>query len=358
MEIAYVTKPRPDTGLWNAKIAIWLFIASEVMLFGGLFSGYVFLRIGAPAGTWPHGIMDAKTGSINTMILIASSITAVFAWAGAKMRQFGQYKLWMGVTIALGLLFLTIKLGVEYPHKFEHFGAYIKQDALDKYEPQLGNKYLAAKGLQPRIEITGHLEEVKVNIVNADPALFQSMLAARHLTATPEEGGTVMMVKMNEDSKFTDLNAIMDVPGAITDPEEKDPAKIVRKADSIQVESYTIAMDPVNADPTNPDNDRAHFLLKEPTDKTVTIKASDTDFASYFVARHSPFLAIYFTITVLHALHIVGGLIVFIYFFLPFGSSLYKTNPEQFSNRIETSCIYWHFVDLVWMFAFPIFYLL
>ncbi len=39
MEIAYVVKPRPDTGLWNAKIAIWLFLASEVMLFGRPFLG-------------------------------------------------------------------------------------------------------------------------------------------------------------------------------------------------------------------------------------------------------------------------------------------------------------------------------
>src|SRR5579862_6197939 len=110
MEIAYVVKPRPDTGLWNAKVAIWLFLASEVMLFGGLFSAYVFLRIGAQPGMWPHDLMNVKLGTLNTIILIASSITAVFAWAAVKMRQFNQYRLWMGVTILLGLAFLGIKL--------------------------------------------------------------------------------------------------------------------------------------------------------------------------------------------------------------------------------------------------------
>src|SRR5436309_891106 len=44
MEIPYTVSTRPDTGLWNAKIGIWLFLASEVMLFGGLFSAYIFLR--------------------------------------------------------------------------------------------------------------------------------------------------------------------------------------------------------------------------------------------------------------------------------------------------------------------------
>ena len=47
MEIPYTVKPRPDTGLYNAKLGIWLFLASEVMLFGALFSSYVLLRVGA-----------------------------------------------------------------------------------------------------------------------------------------------------------------------------------------------------------------------------------------------------------------------------------------------------------------------
>ena len=50
MEIPYTVSNRPDTGLWNAKIGIWLFLASEVMLFGGLFSAYIFLRIDCTAG--------------------------------------------------------------------------------------------------------------------------------------------------------------------------------------------------------------------------------------------------------------------------------------------------------------------
>ena len=51
MEIPYGVKERPDTGLNNAKLGIWLFLASEVMLFGGLFSAYIFLRTGVD--DWP-----------------------------------------------------------------------------------------------------------------------------------------------------------------------------------------------------------------------------------------------------------------------------------------------------------------
>ena len=58
MEIPYTVEARPDTGLYNAKVGIWLFLASEVMLFGGFFSAYVLLRVGAEPGTWPHGWLN------------------------------------------------------------------------------------------------------------------------------------------------------------------------------------------------------------------------------------------------------------------------------------------------------------
>ena len=56
MEIPYTVQPRPDTGLFNAKMGVWLFLASEVMLFGALFTSYILLRVGAPE--WPHGELN------------------------------------------------------------------------------------------------------------------------------------------------------------------------------------------------------------------------------------------------------------------------------------------------------------
>jgi cytochrome c oxidase subunit 3 len=82
MEIPYTVTARPDTGLWNAKVGIWLFLASEVMLFGGLFSAYVFLRLDAAPGDWPHGLLNVPVGTMNTAILIASSVTV--CWLGRR----------------------------------------------------------------------------------------------------------------------------------------------------------------------------------------------------------------------------------------------------------------------------------
>src|SRR4029079_17276964 len=72
---------------------------------------------------------------------------------------------------------------------------------------------------------------------------------------------------------------------------------------------------------------------------------------------HNTFLAIYFTLTGLHGIHILGGMIVMAYFIGP-GASLWKKNPDQFTNRIEYTGLYWHFVDLVWIFLFPVLCLL
>ena len=80
MDIPYTVAARPDTGLNNGKIAIWLFLASEVMLFGALFASYILLRTGNPE--WPHGshYLNIPLATLNTIVLISSSVTMVMAW--------------------------------------------------------------------------------------------------------------------------------------------------------------------------------------------------------------------------------------------------------------------------------------
>lgn len=124
MEIPYVVTPRKDTGLFNSKIAIWLFLASEVMLFGGFFSAYVFLRIGADY-PWPERTLPVLPGLINTFVLIGSSVTVVFAWAALKMRQWRKFQIYMWITIVCAALFMVLK-GVEYNVKLNHQAVRLK----------------------------------------------------------------------------------------------------------------------------------------------------------------------------------------------------------------------------------------
>jgi len=107
--INYISEPHPVTGVTNSKLGIWCFLASEVMLFGGLFSAYVLIRTGTLS--WPAGsdFLNVPLATLNTMILITSSITMVMSWASLAMKDFSKYKLFMALTIILGLAFLVVK---------------------------------------------------------------------------------------------------------------------------------------------------------------------------------------------------------------------------------------------------------
>jgi cytochrome c oxidase subunit 3 len=290
MEIPYTLTARPDTGLYNGKLGIWLFLASEVMLFGAIFTAYLFVRLGAEDGTWPDHIQNVALGFANTCILITSSITMVWAWVALKERKFNTYRWALGLTILCGLVFLVIK-GFEYDSKFNHLGVKIKAEAIDKYMPAL-QKMNAFVGSIP----SEHVYEVR-----------------------------------SEDVKNTQGDSFTFVP-------DKNPSYLVNLAP----EKGASASEVAGGD----------------EDATITIQKSDVDLVhtGYLVPKYGTYYAIYFLVTGLHAMHIIGGVIVMLYF-LTIGSKLYKRNPEQLSNRIEVTGIFWHFVDLVWITVFPILYL-
>lgn len=194
MEIPYTVEARPDTGLYNAKMGIWLFLASEVMLFGALFSSYVILRTGNP--DWVQHPMNVSLATLNTMILITSSVTVIMSWASLRLKDFAKFRIYFLSTLILAGGFMVVK-GIEYNQEF-------------------------SQGLFP----------------------------------------------------WTDN-----------------------------------------------------------------------------------YMGIYFTLTGLHGLHVVGGMVVIAYLLGP-GAKMWKTAPEQYVNRVESVGLYWHFVDLVWIFLFPSLYLL
>jgi heme/copper-type cytochrome/quinol oxidase subunit 3 len=114
-----ITVENPDThsGISNAKLAVWLFLASEVMLFATLFTSYIVLRLGAASWPWGWDALNVPLGTLNTAILITSSVTIVMAYAKAYDKDVKGFRLWMGLTLLLSLVFLVIK-GFEYHGEF------------------------------------------------------------------------------------------------------------------------------------------------------------------------------------------------------------------------------------------------
>jgi heme/copper-type cytochrome/quinol oxidase subunit 3 len=110
--------PDTNTGIPNGKLGMWIFLASEVMLFGSFLSAYVILRSGSDAFSVPPAeMMGIPLATLNTFILICSSVAMVLALdAVQKNDQKGLVRNLM-ITIALACCFLGIK-AYEYHHKW------------------------------------------------------------------------------------------------------------------------------------------------------------------------------------------------------------------------------------------------
>jgi heme/copper-type cytochrome/quinol oxidase subunit 3 len=105
------------SGITNAKLGVWLFLASEVMLFATLFTSYIVLRMGSATWPWGWDALNVPLATLNTVILISSSVTIVMAYAKAYDKNKAGFQAWMGLTILLSLSFLVVK-AFEYGAEF------------------------------------------------------------------------------------------------------------------------------------------------------------------------------------------------------------------------------------------------
>ena len=112
----------PELGLpvSNAKLAMWLFLATEIMFFMGLIGTYIALRFSRADWPTPEDVhLSVNVGAFNTLVLIASSVTVVLALSATSRRERQVQALYLAITAALGTLFLVVK-AFEYYAKYEH----------------------------------------------------------------------------------------------------------------------------------------------------------------------------------------------------------------------------------------------
>lgn len=110
-------KVETATGIPHARLGMWSFLASEIMLFGGLISAYVILRSGsAYMIVPPKSMLSVPLATLNTLVLITSSVTMVLALAAIKAGERDRYMRFIGATFGGGAIFLLIK-AYEYVHK-------------------------------------------------------------------------------------------------------------------------------------------------------------------------------------------------------------------------------------------------
>jgi len=105
--------------VYNTKLGMWVFLASEVMFFTALIGSYVILRFGAP-GEWakPGAVLNIPVTAVNTFLLICSSVSMVKAYASIADGDQQKLRFWLGLTILIGATFVSIQV-YEYIHLVE-----------------------------------------------------------------------------------------------------------------------------------------------------------------------------------------------------------------------------------------------
>lgn len=316
----------------NGKTCLWLFLSTEIMFFAGLIGTYIVLRFGAVAWPAPHDVhLSEPIGAFNTFVLICSSVTVVLALEAAKLNQASKAKAYVVLTFLLGSVFLGVKM-YEYSQKFAH-GIYpVKPHGMvyDKADV----RYAAA--------VRKRLNDLKNGINAKGPQVSEEDQA--RIKVIDEVMGHVdaaeAAVRNQPDSpdgivKLTELAFRINPP--------HDANTVIQAAEAGAIPPAAVVK---------------YVTYQQPANEQAAEKAEHEGLNERYPWLRLPIMipggpmwaSTYFLLTGFHAIHVLVGLIVF-------GLMLFVTLDRRKANLVENVGLYWHFVDLVWIFLFPLLYL-
>jgi cytochrome c oxidase subunit 3 len=321
---------QPGLPIPLGKTIVWLFLSTEIMFFACLIGTYVVLRFGAP--TWPatHEVhLSEPIGAFNTFVLICSSVTVVLALENARANKTKAAKLFTAITFVLGCVFLGVK-GYEYNAKFSH-GLYPWNPHSQIYEkPNV--EYVSA--VRERLKELVKLNSDKASEISA--GLSDEKMKARVAELDKEAWsdevykGYAAISPALAEAKFRVAKS-----NALTGQLKLEDPELV-SADRI-----TAVSDAIYPPPDEEGASEGHEGLNE---QYPWLKLP------FVVPGGNMWASTYFLLTGFHALHVLVGLIVFVILMT------LELNVRR-AGILENTGLYWHFVDLVWIFLFPLLYL-
>jgi cytochrome c oxidase subunit 3 len=288
------------------KLGIWLFLVTEVLFFAGLFCAYTVYRAQHPeVFVYAHYHLDTTWGAVNTCVLLFSSLTAAWAVRCAQMADKRGLVINIVITLLCAFAFLGVKY-MEYSHKV-HEGT------------------LWGHHFNPEHEIW-QLESFKHK--HPESAELADRLA------------TIAGVKTGEHAAHGENAG----HGAAA-PAAAEPAPAAAPAQGANaVEQFRHELASASPEVVEP-LIAAGLIPKDPMTATTIHRPYDAQV----------FFSIYFFMTGLHGFHVLGGIVVFIWM-------LTKALKGQFGPNyfgpIDFSALYWHLVDLIWIYLFPLLYLI
>ena len=298
----------------NGKLAMWLFLVTEIMFFTALIGSYLIYRNGQPTASmpWPtpHDVHLAEwIGAVNTFVLICSSLTVVLAHWSLHVGDTRRAVQYIGVTLALGCVFLGIK-AYEYQQKFAH--EILPGRVFEKLDTHQGYRYM--RHVEAQLE---HIEK---------------------------HGG------VNEKAKKACAELLADIKAAKLNPKQVNER--VRGTKSIKEanpgKEFISTKDSTHADLPERSKSKDFPLVEG------ILEMDAHAHLSYSIPYGNMWASCYFAMTGFHALHVLGGLVVFACMLVMAARG--RFGPHN-SEMVEVTGLYWHFVDIVWIFLFPLLYL-
>jgi cytochrome c oxidase subunit III len=347
------------------KIGIWLFLASEIMFFVGILGTYIIYRSGAPRLFELHGeTLSKPLAALNTVVLIFSSLTMAIAVDAAQKGDKKRLRLGLFVTLLCAAGFLCVK-GIEYRDKWFHHTIVATADAPVTIKAKPGQTlYATARSASQQVfsSATGNFEP-------ANPRRWAGYVIKLQEGEAGTYTGTVPAGAAGPSSTF---KVYAQAAGAA--PTSKD--KIVMPEGTPQYGGGVFVFDGHVHDADEGKAYEFHgYRAPYPRDTGVDVhlisekeirelpgatkiekdgkvdKARINSDVNYGPWKNN-FFASYFTLTGVHGLHVLAGMIPLTILLLQ------SLRGRVFPQHTEYVGLYWHFVDLVWIFLFPLLYLI
>lgn len=372
----------------SGKLGIWLFLAQEVLFFSALFVAYIVYRSFHPEiYSYASHYLDVKFGAINTAVLIGSSLTAAWAVRCAQLGQRRGLILNLSITLVCALAFLSIKY-VEYSHKIHEGILYGSKfdpcvssggtPLLTKHRECHGTKSSVVWDVVANKASDGCLETAKIDL-DANKAGLQTKCVVSELRGKGEKGKETYEPSGKTFEICNATAAGVGHHGAPAAGEKanfpcyvlsmqpavcpKGPGALVYFGDHakhgdirVKVECEVPVAPPVS-DPfaVAPPVEVLGSPLVDPVKQLTKHEQIELYAAGPPPPNTNMFFSIYFAMTGLHGIHVLVGVGIFIWLLIRAVRGDFT--PDYF-GPVDYAALYWHIVDLIWIFLFPLLYLI
>ena len=335
----------------NSKLGLWLFLGTEIMFFTAFIGSYIVLRLGSDG--WPVSAEDThisvKFGATNTFVLIVSSYLVVVAHEAMAQRNFDKARKYLLGTLILAVLFLGIK-GAEYYGKISHD---ILPGRIAETPTQAIQKVSRELEIVVRKQFKQYTDAGVVETERPDDIVSIVTQIAGLPDAPLPSPEKVSGVLFNDFQKTAPSDA--ELYREWMNLHQHIVANVSLAVPAVPAE-YLVARGALKEGEKLPELkfEEVEALLKKlKANEQYGALVTAGVFDPHPIVYGNIFASCYFIMTGFHAIHVIVGMILFV-IVLQQGNKL----DEKWTDFVENSGLYWHFVDLVWIFLFPMLYII